>query len=138
MPELPGAGGQQHGASTQQPAEHDASVPEVPDASVPEVPDAGGQQHDAILVAAVNGVLVAQRAAGVHDGLDAGLARQLYRVVPGEGEEGVAGEHRALQAGSSSRGSASPRVQAFADHQGPGFGTRSHLLLAALCTAIRC
>lgn len=42
------------------------------------------------------------RASWVHDCLDAGLARNLHRVVPGEGEEGVGSEHRALR-GSEER-----------------------------------
>ena len=64
---------------------------------MPEVPHARGQQRDAVLVAAVHGVLVALAPARVHDGRHACLARNLHRVLPGEGEEGVAGQHGALQ-----------------------------------------
>ncbi len=65
--------------------------------SVPEVAHARGEQYDAVLVAAVDGVLVAHGAAGVHNGRHARLARNLHAVIPGEGEEGVRGQHRALR-----------------------------------------
>ncbi len=63
---------------------------------MPEVPDAGRDKGDAILVAAVDGVLVSQAAAGMRDGRNTGLAGLFDRVVPGEWEEGVTGQHRAL------------------------------------------
>ena len=64
--------------------------------SVPEVPVACGHQRNAILVAAVDGVLIAQTATRVGDGCDASLARLLHRVIPGEGEKSITGKHRAL------------------------------------------
>ena len=48
------------------------------------------------LVAALQGIGIAHAAARVGDCLHARLAGQLYRVVPGEGEEGVAGQHGTL------------------------------------------
>ncbi len=64
--------------------------------SVPEMPVACGHQRNAILVAAVDGVLIAQTAARVGNGRDASLARLFHRVIPGEGKECIAGKHRAL------------------------------------------
>lgn len=63
---------------------------------MPEVPDTGRDKGNAILIAAVNGVLVSQAAAGVRDGRDTSLACLLDRVVPGERKEGVTGHHGAL------------------------------------------
>ncbi len=40
--------------------------------------------------------LIAHAAAGVSNGLNARLARQLHRIIPCEGEERVAGQHRPL------------------------------------------
>lgn len=61
-----------------------------------EVAHAGGQQGNAILVADIDGILVTQGATGVDNGSNAGLAGNLNRVVPGEGEEGIRGQDRAL------------------------------------------
>ena len=66
--------------------------------SVLEVAHAGGDQHNAILVAALHRVRVPHAAAGVRDGRDARLAGELHRVVPREGEECVARQRRTLQA----------------------------------------
>mmetsp|Transcript_37656 Transcript_37656/g.83841 ORF Transcript_37656/g.83841 Transcript_37656/m.83841 type:complete len:546 (+) Transcript_37656:764-2401(+) len=63
---------------------------------MPEVAHAGGEQHNSVLVAAVHGILVAQGAPRVHDGAHARLACNFHRVVPGEGEEGVTGQHGTL------------------------------------------
>mmetsp|Transcript_69225 Transcript_69225/g.219017 ORF Transcript_69225/g.219017 Transcript_69225/m.219017 type:complete len:497 (-) Transcript_69225:383-1873(-) len=68
----------------------------VVQALVPKVPDTGGQERHPVLVAAVDRVLVAHRAPRMRDALDAGLACLLDAVPPREGEEGVAGQHRAL------------------------------------------
>merc|ERR1711991_1142485 len=64
--------------------------------SVAEMAHAGGTEDDAVLVAAVDGVLVANTATGVGDDLNTRLAGFLHRIAPGEGEEGVAGHGGAL------------------------------------------
>lgn len=63
---------------------------------VPEMTSAGGHQSDAVLVAAVNSILVTHAATWVSNGLHTGFARQLNRVVPGKGKEGVTCHDRAL------------------------------------------
>jgi hypothetical protein len=50
-----------------------------------EVAHAGGDEHDAVLVAALDGVRVPHAAAGVRDRRDARLARLLDRVAPAGG-----------------------------------------------------
>ena len=65
--------------------------------SVLEVPDAGGQQRHSILVAALDGVLVPHRPAGVHYCRNSSHACNLHRVIPAEREERVACQHGALQ-----------------------------------------
>ena len=56
---------------------------------MPEVSHPGEQADDAVLVAQVQGVLIAFGAAGLDDALDAGVDEQLRPVV--EGEERVGG-----------------------------------------------
>src|SRR5215212_4693441 len=63
---------------------------------MPEVANAREYERNAVLVAAVDPVLVPERTAGVDDDRDAGLAGFLDRVSPGEREEGVTGEDGAL------------------------------------------
>ena len=57
----------------------------------------GGDEGDAVLVAHVHGVLVAHGTAGMGDGFDAGLTRDLHGIAPSEREEGVRGENGALR-----------------------------------------
>src|SRR4051812_23829160 len=58
---------------------------------------AGGEDHgDAVLVGGGDGFFVADTAAGLNDGGDAGRGGSVNRVR--EGEEGVGGENRALRA----------------------------------------
>ncbi len=61
---------------------------------MPEVPEAAQEAGDVVLVAEVQGVLVAFGAAGVDDGGDAGFDQEFGAV--GEGEEGVAGGEGAV------------------------------------------
>mmetsp|Transcript_3472 Transcript_3472/g.14174 ORF Transcript_3472/g.14174 Transcript_3472/m.14174 type:complete len:345 (+) Transcript_3472:164-1198(+) len=62
-----------------------------------EVPVTGGEERDAVLVAAVDGVLVAHGAAGVCDSLDARLTSLLDGITPCEGKERIGREHRTLR-----------------------------------------
>ena len=58
-----------------------------------------GEHHgDAVLVADLDRFFVADAAAGLDDGRDAGLAGVFDGVAAGEGEEGVGGEDGALRA----------------------------------------
>ena len=85
---------------------------------MPEVAHASGDEHHAVLVAAGDRVAVPKGAAWVRDGSHARRARLLHRVAPGEGEEGVAGQHRALQSTASVALSRSVMCAGTAVHRG--------------------
>mmetsp|Transcript_2095 Transcript_2095/g.6206 ORF Transcript_2095/g.6206 Transcript_2095/m.6206 type:complete len:301 (+) Transcript_2095:7901-8803(+) len=65
--------------------------------SVLKMTHGSGHQCHAVLIAAVQRVLVPHAATGVGDGLHTRLACQLHRVIPGEREERVTGQHRTLE-----------------------------------------
>ena len=46
-------------------------------------------------ITSIDGILITDGAAGLHDGGDAGLMSQLHTVV--EGEEGIGGEHGTME-----------------------------------------
>ena len=60
-----------------------------------EVAVAGEDHADIVLVAAVDGFLVADGASGLDDGGDAGFVGQFHAVI--EGEESIRGEHGAME-----------------------------------------
>jgi len=86
---------------------------------MPEMPHIGRHKSDPILVAAVNGILVAQTASWVRNGSHTSLARLLHRVVPGEWEESIARQHRSLHPQNFTPTSSTSTGQASNHHSQP-------------------